>query len=259
LWGELLDGLGFSMNREPMQALALAVPLTSVEEVVHATVANSRMDISRGVLLGAAGFLPLSPSEAHLGKLTDQDVAALEKQWQNRGNPWRADTLSSIEWNQTRVRPANHPVPRLLAAASTLSCASSRGGLLPTVLGIVIEHSDPINSLRALTAQGGTPGIGKDRAIDILASGIIPVALALAAHTGNHALADAAAFHWERLPASSANAVTSRARRQVAGSALSGPIGARGAQGLIHLDTTHCQPRRCFECPVAAAELSVKG
>ena len=259
LWGELLDGLGFAMNREPMRSLARAVPLTSIEEVIHATDAGSRMGLARGVLLGAAGFLPLSPAEAHLGKLNDRDVAELETHWSIRGDPWRADTLPPSAWNLARVRPANHPVPRLLAAASILAAASTQGGVLPTILGIVLDRSDPIKQLRDLAAARGSLPIGSDRAIDIMASGVFPLALALAAHTGDAALADAASGHWERLPAAAGNAVTRRASRQVAGGARLGAIGARGAQGLIHLDTTLCQPRRCFECPVAAAELSVKG
>jgi hypothetical protein len=123
----------------------------------------------------------------------------------------------------------------------------------------VLERADPIERLRALTGTEGRPGIGSDRAIDILASGIIPLALALAAHSGDLDLTDAASTHWERLPAPSPNAVTRRAVHQVAGPSPVGKIGARGAQGLIHLDTVLCQPRRCFECPIAAAELSVNG
>ena len=167
--------------------------------------------------------------------------------------------LPSSAWNLTRVRPANPPAPRLLAAASILTCASTEGGLLSTILGIVLGPSDPIKPLRALSAVGESPEIGSDRAADIIVSGLIPLALALAAQTGDLALADAASRHWERLPAPAGNALTRRALQQVAGGAPLGRIGARGAQGLLHLDTTHCQPRRCFECPVAAAELSVKG
>ncbi|MBW3633784.1 MAG: DUF2851 domain-containing protein, partial [Chloroflexi bacterium] len=154
---------------------------------------------------------------------------------------------------------SKHPVLRLVAAASILASASLQGGVLPTILGILLDRSDPIASLRALTTDRGSPAIGCDRAIEIMASGVIPLALALAAHSGDCALADAAAGHWERLRSPAANAVTRRALRQVAAGAPLGAIGARGAQGLIHLDTTLCQPRRCFECPVAAAELSVKG
>jgi hypothetical protein len=257
LWAELLDGLGFAMNREPMHRIARLIPLTAIEALLHALPAGSREAVARGVLLGVAGFLPLSPSEAHLGGLTDRDVSELESQWLDHGGPWRDEAIPATAWIRARVRPANHPVPRLLAAASLLASASARGGTLATTLDIVLDRGDPIASLRALTGNEGRPGIGSDRAIDILASGIIPLALALAAHSGDHDLADAASSQWERLPAPSLNMVTRRALGQVAGRSPLGKIGARGAQGLIQLDTVLCQPRRCFECPIAAAELSV--
>jgi hypothetical protein len=259
LWGELLDGLGFAMNREPMRGIARAVPLASIEALLHAMPRGSREAVARGVLLGVAGILPLSPSEAHLGGLGNRDVAELESHWAEHGSPWRDAEVPTTVWNRARVRPANHPVPRLLAAARLLASASDRGGTLATVLDVVLEHADPIATLRALTGNAGRPGIGSDRAIDILASSVIPLALAVAAHSGNLSLADAAASQWERLPAPGPNAVTRRAVRQVAGRSPLGKIGARGAQGLIHLDTVLCQPRRCFECPIAAAELSVNG
>jgi Protein of unknown function (DUF2851) len=259
LWSELLDGLGFAMNREPMRELARAVSLSSIEALLHAMPSDCREGVARGVLLGVAGFLPLSAAEAHLGGLTTRDVAELETHWFEHGAPWREETIPATVWNRSRVRPTNHPVPRLLAAARLLASASAQSGALPTILGVVLEPADPIERLRALTGNDARPGIGSDRAIDILASGIIPLALALAAHSGDLDLADAASRHWERLPAPSLNAVTRRAARQVAGASLLGKIGARGAQGLIQLDTVLCQPRRCFECPIAAAELSVNG
>jgi hypothetical protein len=257
LWAELLDGLGFAMNREPMRQIARVVPLTSIEALLQAIPNRSREAVARGVLLGVAGFLPLSPSEAHLGGLTDGDVTELESHWLDRGGPWRDETIPPTAWNRARVRPANHPVSRLMAASGLLASTSTQGGTLATILGVVLERGDPIETLRTLTGNERRPGIGRDRAIDILASGILPLALALAAHSGDLDLADAASSQWERLPAPSPNAVTLRAVRQVAGRSPLGKIGARGAQGLIQLDTVLCQPRRCFECPIAAAELSV--
>jgi hypothetical protein len=257
LWSELLDGLGFAMNREPMRELARAVPLSAIEALLHAMPNDSRDVVARGVLLGLAGFLPLSPSEAHLGGLTNRDVAEVESLWLEHGGPWRDAMIPAVAWKRSRVRPPNHPIPRLLAAARLLTSASAQGGTLPTILGVVLERTDPIDRLRALTGSEASAGIGKDRAIDMLASGIIPFALALAAHSGDLDLADAASRHWEGLAAPSPNALTRRAAQQVAGSSPLGKIGARGAQGLIHLDTVLCQTRRCFECPIAAAELSV--
>jgi hypothetical protein len=259
LWQELLDGLGYTANREPMRDLARAIPLAAIEALLQSAPHGSREALARGVLLGVAGFLPLAPADAYLGGLAIRHIGELESQWVKYGHPWRDNTMPPTVWNRARVRPANHPLPRLLAAASLLTSASVQGGTLATILGIVLERGDPVERLRSLTGSEDRAGIGSDRAIDMLASGIIPLALALAAHTGDLDLADAASIHWDNLPAPGPNRVTRRALRQVAGRSPLGKFGARGAQGLIHLDTVLCQPRRCFECPVAAAELSVKG
>jgi hypothetical protein len=255
LWEEVLDGLGFATNREPMRALARVARLQQLEDLLQTAPTAHRLSIARGVLLGAAGFLPLSPAEAHLGRLSPDAVESLETAWQARGAPWRGGVLPATVWQRARVRPANHPVPRLLTAAAMLAAASADAGLLPVVLRTLLERGDPVAALTALSAGSGA-ALGSDRARDIMASGVIPFALALANHAGDEDLAAAAAFHWERLPAPAANAVVRRAARQVAGSSPLGKIGARGAQGLLQIDTTLCQPRRCFECPIAALALA---
>ena len=259
LWEELLDGLGYSANRQPMRTLARIIPLAAIEDVLQAISAPERITTARGVLLGAAGFLPLSPAEANFGRLTTENVAALEAAWHDRGGPWRCDELPPTAWQRARVRPANHPVPRLLAAASIVTAAGLHAGVHASLLESLTSDAGPVAALRALAASHDGPGLGEDRALEMVSSILVPFALALAEHTGDAALADAASHHWERLPNAAANAITRRAKRQVAGSAPLSNIGARGAQGLLHLDTTLCQPRRCFECPVAAAELAVKG
>lgn len=256
LWSELLDGLGYAANRAPMRALAVRVPAAALASRLEASSRNDRDPLARGLLLGCAGFLPLSPAEANLGRLSTGDVRQLEGAWRDGGAAWRDAPLSPSAWNLSRVRPANHPVPRLLAAASVITAAASGGGLDPTLLAVVRDASDAIAALRSLTGGDGGPGIGADRAIDIIASVLIPFALACAEQSGDRDLGDAARMHWERLPNPAPNAVTRRALGQVAGTARLGKIGARGAQGLIQLDTALCQPRRCFECPVAAVALS---
>ena len=157
LWAELLDGLGFAMNREPMRRIARVVPLTAIEALLHALPAGSREAVARGVLLGVAGFLPLSPSEAHLGGLTDRDVSELESQWLDHGGPWRDETIPATAWIRARVRPANHPVPRLLAAASLLASASAQGGTLATILGIVLEPRRPDRITASIDRKRGSP------------------------------------------------------------------------------------------------------
>ena len=124
------------------------------------------------------------------------------------------------------------------------------------MLETLMFEAGPAAALASLAANHGGPGIGKDRALEIVASGLIPFALALAAHTGDVSVADAASRPWEQcqrgLKCRHAPGRPSGCRIDT-----SRQIGARGAQGLLHLDTTLCQPRRCFECPIAAAELAV--
>lgn len=258
LWQELLDGFGYSANREPMRRLAQMVRLGSLEAVLLSLPAAERLPAARGILLGTAGFLPLSPSESHLGGLSSHALSQVEAAWLDHGAPWHGAQHAPTAWQRARVRPANHPVIRLLAASALMANACALGGLVAAIVEIMHGEIDPVDPFRDLTGTPDSARIGADRALDMLTSCVIPFALAFAAHTDDRGLAEGASRQWDRLPAPAPNAVTRRAAQQVAGSTRLGKIGARGSQGLIHLDTTLCQPRRCFECPIAAAELAVK-
>jgi hypothetical protein len=256
LWRAILGGLGYSRNQAPMRQLAGLLPLAILEDLRNTQPPARRFHLTLGLLLGAAGFLPLSPGEAHLMKLNEDDLTAVESAWREFGAPWHATHVQAADWNLARTRPANHPVPRIHAAAAVVHNAADDGGLLAAIHS-AIRAGNPVEHLRSLTLLGNVPGIGEDRAIELLASEILPVLIAVASHTGEDALMEDAARVWEMLPAPAATSVTKRALRQVCGGASLRALGARGAQGLIQLDTALCLPRRCFECPIAAAELAV--
>ncbi|MBA3416232.1 MAG: DUF2851 family protein [Chloroflexia bacterium] len=250
LWTELLDGLGFSANREPMRTLAAALPIALLEERLAAALSADRLPLARGLLFGVAGFLPLAPADASFAGFEPGSVALAETAWANAGGAWLGSTLPPTAWTRARVRPANHPAVRLAAAARMVVNALPRGGLLGALLDPLHDGGDPAAVLSDLATP---PGVGPDRALDIVASGLIPFALALGSQSGDRSLSDAASLAWERLPGSGGNVVTRRALRQVAGEAGLGRLGARGQQGLQHLDTALCGPRRCYECPIAHA------
>lgn len=256
LWLEILDGLGFSQNRAPMRVLGETLPLSVCEDIVRSARHEPHVTLA-AVMLGFSGFLPLSPREAHIAGLTPDAIVEIERAWAALDAHFQESAGSVGDWELVRVRPSNQPIGRIVAAATLLASASRGGGLLPTLSAQLQDSRDLVKSFRALTASDLTPGIGADRAIDMLASSVLPCMLGLARFTGDSALADAAATHWANLPASAANHRATRAVHQVAGSAKLGRIGARGSQGLIQLDTALCQPRRCFECPIARLELEV--
>lgn len=250
LFRDLWDGLGYSANRQPMRALAAALSLAAIEDALGTVRWENRAGLARGLLFGAAGFLPIAPSDAALARLDPAAAAETERYWASHGGAWHAAPLRPTAWTRARVRPANHPVARLAAGAALL--AGAPGGLLDAVLGPVRVGADPGDVLRALAGRDGAPPLGVDRAAGLVANVVLPFALALAELTGETGLADAAAGVWERLAPGEGNATVSRARRQVAGEIRLPGLGARGQQGLLQLDTTRCAPRRCFECPIAA-------
>ncbi|HEY7031092.1 MAG TPA: DUF2851 family protein [Thermomicrobiales bacterium] len=253
LYQELLDGLGFSANREPMRAVASRLPLADLETALGTVSPGQRLHLARGLLFGVAGFLPLSPAEALFARIGPAESVEAERFWFETGIAWHDECLPATAWTRARVRPANHPALRLSAAAALV--ASARGGLVSALLAPLRQGSDPVVALRELATWDGEAGIGEDRAIGLVVNALIPFALALAEHTGDSGLADRAAAAWERLPPAESNEVTRRALRQVAGSSRLANLGARGQQGLLHLDGALCAPRRCYECPIAARVL----
>lgn len=257
LYREIWDGLGYSANREPMRAVAERLPLAAIEAALTTAPPGQRLTYALALLFGVAGFLPLAPVDATFAGLTPSDVAAIEAVWATRAEPWRHLTIAPTAWTRARVRPANHPAARLAAGAALL--AHLPAGLVPGLLAPIRAGHDPIATLRERSERDAPPGLGADRAAAIVANAVIPFALALAEHTGDRALSDAAALAWERIPAAEPNAVTRRALRQVAGDARLPGLGARGQQGLLHLDAALCSPRRCFECPVAHLALTEGG
>ena len=254
LYTEIWDGLGFSQNREPMRELAVTLPLVAIEAVLDAHPAPIRPALARGLLLGASGFLPLSPVDAAFGHLSPVEVVELERCWERSGTPWAGQTMAPTAWTRARVRPANHPVARLAAGANLL--AFTRGGLVAGLLSPIRGGADPISALRRLTIGGDHPGIGADRATELVVNALLPFAFALAEQTGDDGLLGAAALIWDGLAATASNTITRRALGQVTGGLRVRSLGARGQQGLIHLDQTLCAPRRCFECPIAAAVMA---
>ncbi|MGI9252229.1 MAG: DUF2851 family protein [Thermomicrobiales bacterium] len=251
LWSEILDGLGFSANRAPMRSLAALVPLGILDAAMSTRPSEMRLDLARSLLFGAAGYLPFSPGEAALADMPTAEIVRIEQLWASDGGPWLDGTLPPTVWTRARARPANHPAARIAAAAAIAVAAHPAGGLLAVLTGALRDGADPAKTLASLAAPPASPGIGADRAGDIVASSILPFAIAFAESVGDHALSESASRAWETLPAPASNAITRRALTQITGGAKLPQIGGRGMQGLIHLDTNLCATRRCYECPIA--------
>lgn len=246
LWRAILESLGYSENREPMRHLARLVSIGGLERLLVPS--DEPFLLASTVLLGVGGFLPLSPVEADIAGIDPELVNSIEQAWSSLARPV-TELMSPGEWKTARVRPANHPVARLLVAASLL--AEHPEGLTGELLES-IRHGDLTPNWLVDRATKHGASLGVDRATIIMANAILPFALAVSEHATDPELGEGAMRLWDTLPASAHNRVTKAAQMQIGGSTALKGLGERGMQGLIHLNRALCTPRRCYECPVAA-------
>lgn len=246
LWAALLDALGYAENRESMRQLAAWFPIGDLEAALRRS--DDRFTTAAALLLGTAGFLPLAPRDAETARLAPEQVARMEAAWQREARP-ASERMSPAAWKLARVRPANHPAARLIAAAALT--AEHPSGLSVALLDLIRTGHFEIETLLSGINRHGA-ALGQDRATVIASSVLIPFALALSEQLGDAELAEGAMAAWDALPASAHNRLTRAGLLQVTGGAPLRRLGERGMHGLLHLHRTLCTPRRCYECPVAA-------
>ena len=246
----LFDAFGFSENRLPMTELADALIRHEIGLRLQSVSSADRFDYAAALLLGLSGFLPMSPPDAHVSHLEPAHARRIEARLHSLAHELQETPIAPTQWTRARTRPANHPVARLVTAATMLAAT---GG---DPFGVLIEElrcgADLPRSFRTLCSAEGRPGLGSARAVAITASVILPIALAHARDIGDPELEDAASRSWAALPASEWSRPARRALAQAAGTAPIKRLGERGIQGLLHLDRALCTPRRCYECPIAA-------
>lgn len=243
LYGGLLDALGYSANRDGMAALAAAVPLTLLETLIE----NGKPNAAPALLLGVAGFLPLSPALAEpcgigpdLARQLEWDYAALSERY-------ALEPLSPAIWTLNRVRPRNHPAARL-ASLGWLVQRSAPDGLLSTFLGLPLDAGRSWDKWLA----GAEPPIGASRRRQIIVNVFAPFLAAYADVMRDDDLAEEVADLWEDLPGAVDDQVTRAARRQIVGDARFPVKLALEEQGLHRIARERCRELRCFECPIAA-------
>lgn len=246
----LFDAFGYARNREQMRELASRVRWRDLEPRLHHHDRRDRAQRILAILLGVGGWMPIAPAHALLGHLDPESVRTLEALWQAEACHWQSDLLPPATWNLARVRPANHPFARIATLAGILG--SHGGDLLPELANAIRENVDPVVHLQGLCDHSAPP-LGRERAIAIVASVVLPFLTAYARSSGDEWLEDAAIRAWAELPASSLSQPARRARQQVAGDERVGGLRQRGHQGLLYLDRHFCGPRRCYECPIARA------
>jgi hypothetical protein len=201
-------------------------------------------------LLGAAGFLPLSPAHAELAGLVPSQSAVVERLHAEVVKASRADAVAGDVWSLNRVRPLNHPVRRLASLGSLLT-RCGRDGVLVAVVAVPLDTHDPwrdwLNAAR--------PAIGAVRARQLAVNVLAPFVAAYADVTADRELAERCASAWECLPGAVDDGVSRAALRQIVGDRRFPIRLSLENQGLHQIGRNGCAHLRCFECPIALLAL----
>jgi hypothetical protein len=127
LYEEIMAALGYKHNKLPFRLLARRLPLEELRAI-----ADGRPRAAFALLAGVAGLLP-DPAGARWSAETRNYTRELWDVWWKERGRLEARRLPARSWRLSSLRPANHPLRRLMAAAALFIPESSLAepGALP--------------------------------------------------------------------------------------------------------------------------------
>lgn len=127
LYEELMGALGYKHNRLPFLQLAQKLPLERLRQA-----AGDNPHHAYALLLGIAGLLPLQ-SDPLWDAETRTFIRSLWDIWWKHQSEWGDTIMPRQAWALTNLRPANHPLRRLMAAAHLFSPRTAEEGIFTAV------------------------------------------------------------------------------------------------------------------------------
>lgn len=244
----LARALGFGTNSEPMERLAMSLPLHFLRK--H----SDSLTAIEALLFGQGGFLEKAPD-------SDPYVGELVREHRFFAHKFSLKPLQPLGWKMARMRPHNFP-HRRIALLARIVTSDSR-------LVSRIVKSSSVDELREIFSEPLTGywanhftfGPGSERSyesmsrssVDILLINVaIPVMVAYGTLHGDDALTERAVGLLHEIPAESNSIVSLFVRAGL-------PCkDAFTSQALIHLRRNYCETRKCLYCRLGHRLLSAR-
>jgi hypothetical protein len=264
LYEGLMEGLGYSKNREPFVRLARSADLREF----RAQQIESNEIAIQALLLGAAGLLPRIRDVHH--KESRAFVRLLGGEWKTRKRSYRSAILHPAHWQFFPTRPGNFPTLRIAAATvfvKKILCDDLFRDLIEA-LKTPDGGTAIFGRIRELLTVAPLPfwrnhyqfdhptpkptqPLGPERIVDLITNTVIPLSLLYARIFKDRLVRERALqlFH-SALPAAE-NSITRLMDKQL----LRGAVDLRYVahqQGVIQLYKYYCLEGRCSECAVGA-------
>ena len=111
LYEELMGALGYKHNRISFHKLAQIIPLERLRQQAETNPLHAY-----ALLLGVGGLLP-QKSNPLWDNETRTFIRMLWDYWWKHQSEWHDQVMPRTDWTLSNLRPANHPLRRLMAAA----------------------------------------------------------------------------------------------------------------------------------------------
>ena len=274
LYRGLLEGLGYSRNRDPFRRLAETLPWQALRPHLAALRPEGRTAAVEAALLGTAGLLPGNETRetGHGTRTTQHQTGDANGPTSHLSPPTSFSRVSCcvppdppfLPWELTG-RPANHPARRL-AGAARLLVRYVEGGLRVGLLAAVRAGPSALTAALQVQADGfwrnhydltSKPArlpeglIGPGRAGELAVNIVLPFALSWAESHGDAPLTGAAVATYRRYPRTSSYGLL-RPLSAALGSRVI--AGARRQQGMLHIFRRYCRQGGCAGtggCPLS--------
>jgi hypothetical protein len=262
LYEGLMEGLGYSKNREPFVRLCRSVAL---REFRAQHIEENELAI-QAFLLGAAGLLPRIRDVHH--KESRAFVRLLVGEWKTRKRAYCSAILHPAHWQFFPTRPSNFPTLRIAAASvfvKKILCEDLFRNLIGT-LKTIEGGAETFASIRKHLAVTPLPfwryhyqfdcptakqtqALGPERIGDLITNTVIPLALLYARIFKDRLVRERALQLFDSAPPSAQNSITRLMDKYL----LRGAVSVQSVvnqQGVIQLYKYYCLEGRCAECAV---------
>ena len=265
LYEALMRGLGYTRNMTAFQEVARLIPIDALRGLTGGA-PNEKARSARltGLLFGTAGFLPSQrsgirqaqlPSSASGSNDCDSFTASAEIEWARYPG---LESLPRGSWQTFRVRPDNHPIRRMGAAVELMRRWLQGPGMLKDLRTAVSKPESARDAAACLIDALEIPSmgywaahrdfgisrrgrasalIGRGRALDMLATAVVPFLLAVADFESDTRLEGRTRQVYAVLPNPGVSEASRRARHLIAGNrgGQSPRLSARRYQGFLSL------------------------
>lgn len=270
LWEQLLyegvmEGLGYSKNREPFLRLA--------ENMTLKIISNIGMPVSdatiESLLFGAGNLLPKSKSLKE--KEARQYVSKLRKRWKELRPQYHGEFLHSADWQFFPTRPSNFPTIRIAAASYLIKEFLENDVFRGIIQALKAQASSAEKERRLIQifnietndfwkhhygfnkrATTNINALGVSRVREIIINAVLPIALLYARIFKDKIVREGVLDVYQSLTASENNSIIRLMENQLLKKRLPLKSVSR-QQALIQLYKYYCAEGLCSDCDLSAA------